>query len=301
MILESSNVPEILLIRCFDHVLHQRIMWVRALTQNEHARFTLPKSPEGSASALSYDLRAPSEAGSARLSTPTQDETPLENIIWTWEGEFHDAHLEPQVPRVIGLMTPGGNLSSWKDSFRSVSRDPKDPEDIHNWSWKRFCDELYVSTMYSPPDKKKLLEVFTSAKCQEPGTPEQITAYTHAFTLAFQELRRHHLDKQYSIPVQAQMYYNNLPKLVKHHMSLYDPKRKDSDLREDLSALRQEVREVMAWPIYKDAVSQATNGRAMVAMGVLVSGDPDKRPKHIEAQQGEIARSTTATTTQSTA
>jgi hypothetical protein len=95
--------------------------------------------------------------------------------------------------------------------------------------------------MYSPPDKKKLLEAFTSAKCQEPGTPEQITEYTHAFTLVFQDFRPHHLDKQYNEAAQAQMFYNNLPKLVKHHMALFDPKRKDSELSEDLSALRQEV------------------------------------------------------------
>ena len=78
LILESSNVSEILLMRCFDHVLHQRIMRGRAITQNEHALFTLPKSPEGSASALSYDLRDQSEAGSARLSTRTPE---VESII----------------------------------------------------------------------------------------------------------------------------------------------------------------------------------------------------------------------------
>ncbi len=99
--------------------------------------------------------------------------------------------------------------------------------------------------MYSPPDKKKLLEAFTSAKCQESGTPEQITTYTHEFTLVFQDLRRHHLDKQYNETAQAQMFYNNLPKLVKHNMVLFDPKRKDSELCEDLSELRQEVREMM--------------------------------------------------------
>jgi hypothetical protein len=43
LILESSNVPEILLMRCSDHILHQRIMWAQAMTQNEHARFTLSK------------------------------------------------------------------------------------------------------------------------------------------------------------------------------------------------------------------------------------------------------------------
>ena len=64
LILESSNVSEILFMWCFDHVLHQRIMRARSITQNEHALFTLPKSPEGSASALSYDLSVQSETGS---------------------------------------------------------------------------------------------------------------------------------------------------------------------------------------------------------------------------------------------
>jgi hypothetical protein len=352
LILESSNVQEILLMWCFDHVLQQRIQWARGMTQNAHARFNLPKSPEGSTSALSYDLRVPSEAGSARLLTPTPE---VENIIRNLLcGRMEEAAAEfrtiqrdsntqisrssvPSLPlkettneaalaeasmtmSALKTLERFGNAekvkfstfknagtgkdetpSQWKDSFRSPSRDPKDPADIRNWTWKRFTDELYESTMYFPPDKKKLLEAFTSTKCQEPGTPEQITAYTHAYTLAFQELRRIGMHKQYSVPAQAQMYYDNLPKLLKHHMALYDPKRQDSELREDLSALRQEVREVMAWPVYKDAVSQASNGRAMGAMGVLVSGDPDERPKHIKAQVGETARFTTAATTQSTA
>jgi hypothetical protein len=63
-----------------------------------------------------------------------KDESPVEGLLWTWEREFDEANLEPQVFRVLGLMTPGGNLSSWSDSFRSISRDPKDPEDIRNWT-----------------------------------------------------------------------------------------------------------------------------------------------------------------------
>jgi hypothetical protein len=119
-------------------------------------------------------------------------------------------------------------LSSWAETYRSITLDPKDTDDISNWTWKKFRDEFFASTMYSPNDKKKLLDTFDSVTCQESGTPEQITAYFHAFTLAFQDLRRHQMDKQFSIASQAQMFYKKLPKLVKHHMVLRDPKRKDS-------------------------------------------------------------------------
>ena len=84
VILESSDVSEVLLMRCFDQVLQQRIMETRGLrivTDNEHARFVVPKSisrEEGSVSALSHDLRAQSEAGSARLHTPTPE---IEDIV----------------------------------------------------------------------------------------------------------------------------------------------------------------------------------------------------------------------------
>jgi hypothetical protein len=155
--------------------------------------------------------------------------------------------------------------------------------------------------MYSPPDKKKFLDTYDSVTCQESGTPEPITAYFHAFTLAFQDLLRHQLDKQFSIDSQAQMFYKKLPKLVKYHMALRDPKRKDSELSENLSELQQEVREVMDWSVYKYAVSEATHGRAMGAMGILVSGDSDQRPKRIERQEGEITKFTTSVTPQSTA
>ena len=149
------------------------------------------------------------------------------------------------------------------------------------------------------PDKKKLLDTFESVTCPEPGTREQITAYFHAFTTAFQDLRRHRLDKQFSEASQAQMFYKKLPKLFKHHMALRDPMRKDSELRENLLELQQEVRDVMDWTVYKDAVSAATHGRAMGAMGVLVS-DSDKRPKRIEPREGEVVKFTTSVTPQST-
>jgi hypothetical protein len=57
----------------------------------------------------------------------------------------------------------------------------------------------------------------------------------------------------------------------------------------------------MQWSIYKEAVLQATNGRAMGAMGVLAPGNHDRRPKKIEPQDGEALKFTTAATPQSTA
>jgi hypothetical protein len=39
----------------------------------------------------------------------------------------------------------------------------------------------------------------------------------------------------------------------------------------------------------------------MGTMGVLLTGDPDKRPNRIEPQDGEVVKFTTAATTQSTA
>ncbi len=170
-----------------------------------------------------------------------KDDTRLETIVWTWEREFNSANQEPQVSRVLGLMTPGGNLSSWVETYRSITLDPRDTDDISDWTWQRFRDELFASTMYSSPDKKKLPDTFDSVTCQDPGTPEQITVCFHAFTLVFQDLRRHQLDKQFSIPSQTQMFYKKLLKLVNHHMVFRDPKRKDSELSENLSELQQEV------------------------------------------------------------
>jgi hypothetical protein len=44
-------------------------------------------------------------------------------------------------------------------------------------------------------------------------------------------------------------------------MALHDPQRKeDSELREDLSALRHEVREVITWQIYREAVRKQRMG-----------------------------------------
>ena len=63
-----------------------------------------------------------------------KDETRLETIVWTWEREFNSANQEPQVSRVLGLMTPGGNLSSWAETYRSITLNPRDTDDISNWT-----------------------------------------------------------------------------------------------------------------------------------------------------------------------
>jgi hypothetical protein len=115
-------------------------------------------------------------------------------------------------------MESGGNLNNWKDTFRSVTR--HDPNDIRNWTWERFCKELYNSSMYSRPDKKKLLDAFQKVKCKDPGTSDQITAYDNAFMLAMQNLRLHRLDSSYSASQQAQIHYNNLTPLVCRHMAM---------------------------------------------------------------------------------
>lgn len=94
------------------------------------------------------------------------------------------------------------------------------------------------------------------------------------------------------------MYYNNLTKLVKHHMALRDPKREDSELRTDLCELRSEVRNVMAWTVFKDAaMSAASGGRAVGALGAHSGGpgNSDGYTKRIEAQKGEIVRFSAAT------
>jgi hypothetical protein len=64
--------------------------------------------------------------------------------------------------------------------------------------------------------------------------------------LALQNLRLHRLDSSYSASQQAQIYYNNLTPLVRRHMALRDPKRKDPEIRDDLDEVRQETRDVGA-------------------------------------------------------
>lgn len=225
-----------------------------------------------------------------------QNQTSIDHIIWQWETEFDSAGIPPKVSRVLGLMQPGGNLSDWKDTFRSISRDINDPDDIRNWSWARFCQEMYASTMYTPPDKKKLLDAFLNVKCQDPGTPEQITAYTTQFSMALQNLKLNRLHDSFSPAQQAQTYYNNLTKLVKYHMALRDPKREDPEIRTDLTELRAEVHNVVKWTVFKDAASQAASGgRAVGALG-LNAGPRNVAPtKRLEPQKGEIVKFSKAT------
>ncbi len=55
------------------------------------------------------------------------------------------------------------------------------------------------------------------------------------------------------------------------------------------------------WSVFKDAISNVTQGRVMGAMGILnTAGEPDKRSKKIEPKDGEVVKFTTAATQQST-
>ena len=59
-------------------------------------------------------------------------DTPIDTILWTWETEFDSAGVPPKVSGVLGLMVQGGNLNNWKDTFRSVTHNLEDPNDIRN-------------------------------------------------------------------------------------------------------------------------------------------------------------------------
>jgi hypothetical protein len=103
-------------------------------------------------------------------------DTPIDIILWTLETELDSAGILPKVSRVLGLMAQGVNHSNWKETFRTVTRDIDDPNVIRNWTWVRFCKKLPKSSMYSPPNKKKLLDAFLNVKCRDPDNSEQITA-----------------------------------------------------------------------------------------------------------------------------
>ena len=247
--------------------------------------------------ALEHDGRG-SNAEKVKFSTfkdagHSAGQTSIESILWTWETEFASAGLPPNVSRVIGLMLPGGNLSNWKDTFRSVTRDLHDPEDIRNWTWERFGKELYKSPMYRAPDKKKLLDALKKVACKDPGHSDQITTYDNAFTLALQNLRLYHLDSTFSPAQQAQMYYDNLPPLIRKHMALRDGKRADPEIRDNLDEVRAEARAVSHWSVFQAEAASLNGGRAMGALGASGTGTvgpPSAKRVLIEPRDGEVVR-----------
>jgi hypothetical protein len=188
-------------------------------------------------------------------------------------------------------MLPGGNLTNWKDTFRSVTRDLHDPEDIRNLTWERFGKELYKSPMYWAPNKKKLLDALKKVECKDPGHSDQITTYDNAFTLALQNLRLYHLDSTFSPAQQTQMYYDNLPPLIRKHMVLRDGKRADPEIRDDLDEVRAEARVVSEWSVFQAEAASLTGRRAMGALGASGTGNVGPPPaKRIESRDGEVVR-----------
>jgi hypothetical protein len=162
-------------------------------------------------------------------------DTPIDIILWTLETELDSAGILPKVSRVLGLMAQGANHSNWKETFRTVTRDIDDPNVIRNWTWDRFCKKLPKSSMYSPPNKKKLLDAFLNVKCRDPDNSDQITArmITRFCSLCktFDSIALicHSMSPSSE---QAQPYYKNLTPLVRRHMALRDPKRKDPEIRD---------------------------------------------------------------------
>jgi hypothetical protein len=151
------------------------------------------------------------------------DKTRVEDIVWQWEADFLSAELDPSVARVMKLMTPGGNLAAWAASYKTTSDLHDDPSDIKNWDWDKFKKELLLSHLHVPVDKKKILNVFNEIVCALPGTEEQTTAYTSAFAMGLQTLRKYHLYSRYTPETIAQQFYDScLTSLVHYHMALWN-------------------------------------------------------------------------------
>ena len=112
----------------------------------------------------------------------------------------------------------------------------------------------------------------TKVACKDPGHSDQITTYDNAFTLALQNLRLYHLDSTLSPAQQAQMYYDNLPPLIRKHMALRDGKRADPEIRDNLDEVRAEARAVSHWSVFQAEAASLNGGRAMGALGASGTG-----------------------------
>jgi hypothetical protein len=217
-----------------------------------------------------------------------EGQTRLEDCIWTWENEFEIAKIPYSVSRVLTCMLPDGNLFKWSMAFRSTTMNPTDPEDIKNWSWTKFRQNIFQSTLYIAPDKNKIRLAFNALKCDGVGTRDQLDTYTTDFLHALQNLRMHNLQSVFSDEHIAQHYYDRLPDNTKTYLSLKDPSR--DEIRTDLAEVMQSVRELLKWKVYLDAIGSDRTGRLVGAQGITNSNSPQSAPSQIGARIGEVAQ-----------
>jgi hypothetical protein len=207
-ILEHSDVSEVLLMRCFDQVLQQRIAEARTcMSDSSHEIESLTCDVHACLTHL-MRLRAKSEAGSAKIQTPTPEvESIIRDLLCGRVEEAAAAFRSIQCDSRTQISRGSAPLLPLRDKTHEATpaemqarlplmicsgQEPiVTPKIFAIGHGNAFARSLYDSTMYSPPDNKKLLDAFTNVKCQEPGTPEQVTTYTNLYMHAFQDLRRH--------------------------------------------------------------------------------------------------------------
>jgi len=121
----------------------------------------------------------------------------------------------------------------------------KGPEEIMNWSAKRFKHELQKFHFYTPPNYISIMQKFETALCPGPGNARQIDEYYGAFSTALQNIRVYGLTDRYGKESISQQFYNGLPALLKQCMALYDSLHKYTpDIRDDYHALQKDVQNV---------------------------------------------------------
>ena len=113
-------------------------------------------------------------------------------------------------------------MAEWAASYRTTSDRHDDPNDIKNWDLNTFKPKLLSSHLHVPVNSGAILAEFKVIACAAPGTDDQLTAYSSAFALGLQKLRKYNLYSRFTPEAIAQQFFDGLPPLVHYFIPYLD-------------------------------------------------------------------------------
>ena len=222
-----------------------------------------------------------------------KDTTNIAQVLVQWEQQLTSMGVDQTVwvSRVIPCMQEGGNVREWaKAYFATEPGDIDNPENIQNWSWTQFVEQLRASTLWKVEHPDDIIYALIDCKCNENAGDDGITAYLSDFNNKLANVRSHKLTEFFTSQMIAQLLYRGLPSYFKVFMNRRREAGTDQVLRKDYKALVLEIQQTKKDAECRAAMeSKSKQPSSTSVIGGAATADPKKKRDKIGKPTDQVA------------
>ena len=167
------------------------------------------------------------------------------------ETYFKGKGTSPTVPAVMNFFEKSGNVYAWIASKIMQHHDAiEDPENIHNWTWERFKNEILQSALCTHEPKPEPFQAVTDFRIPADATLSDVKAHVVKFETLANKAWAAGLKSHLPSTFLAMLLYSRLPADFQGLMAYYPSEGRypsASDERSNYQLLQQEIRDVGKW------------------------------------------------------